>query len=329
MSGLVVRFATSTITRFNPAGETPNDGVLPCAGGRRRASCPVSSWSCVRLLASQRLPSCCRSRLLGGRVLLAGARGAGRPSLACAADTRGQRGHDRSGAQGALARIAEIRAFASRELALPDNPKLHAVHRSRPSVRRLEGIRDAGAVVVRAHWCFPVAGCVSYRGYFRKRTREAKRRVSSPQGDDVYVGSVPAYSTLGYFDDPVLSTFVRWPETEVARLIFHELAHQLLYVKDDTVFNESYAVTVEEAGLERWQAAQAGVPDAAQFAADAGADAAPAQRIPDPDPHDARPAGDAVRAAPVGRREARAARRRSSPRCAPTTSGSRRAGAAR
>jgi predicted aminopeptidase len=67
---------------------------------------------------------------------------------------------------------------------------------------------------------------------------------------------VPAYSTLGWFDDPVLSSFVKWPETELARLIFHELAHQLLYVKDDSVFNESFAVTVEEAGVKRWLAAQ-------------------------------------------------------------------------
>src|SRR6185312_649963 len=75
-------------------------------------------------------------------------------------------------------------------------------------------------------------------------------------GDDVYVGGVPAYSTLGWFDDPVLSSFVRWPETEVARLIFHELAHQLLYVKSDSVFNESFATAVEEAGLARWLAAR-------------------------------------------------------------------------
>jgi predicted aminopeptidase len=75
-------------------------------------------------------------------------------------------------------------------------------------------------------------------------------------GDDVYIGGVPAYSTLGWFDDPVLSSFVRWPETEVARLIFHELAHQMLYVKSDSIFNESFATAVEEAGLARWLAAR-------------------------------------------------------------------------
>ena len=68
----------------------------------------------------------------------------------------------------------------------------------------------------------------------------------------MWVSGVPAYSTLGYFDDPVLSTFVRWPDVEVARMVFHELAHQAVYVKDDTQFNESFAVAVEEAGVERW-----------------------------------------------------------------------------
>ena len=77
----------------------------------------------------------------------------------------------------------------------------------------------------------------------------------SATGDDVWVSGVPAYSTLGYFDDPVLSSFVRWPETEVARLIFHELSHQLLYVKDDSQFNESFATAVEEVGVARWLAA--------------------------------------------------------------------------
>src|SRR4029079_10713404 len=105
-------------------------------------------------------------------------------------------------------------------------------------------------------WCFPVAGCVNYRGFFQHgdAVSEAKRLES--RGGDVYVGNVPAYSTLGYFDDPVLSSFVRWPETEVARLIFHELAHQLLYVKSDSIFNESFATAVEEAGLARWLAAR-------------------------------------------------------------------------
>ena len=80
------------------------------------------------------------------------------------------------------------------------------------------------------------------------------------------MNGVPAYSTLGYFDDPILSTFVRWPETELARLLFHELAHQIVYVKDDSVFNESFAVAVEEVGVERWLRAQDNPALDAQFA---------------------------------------------------------------
>ena len=87
---------------------------------------------------------------------------------------------------------------------------------------------------------------------FTKTKRARKRRDSPRTGDDVFVSGVPAYSTLGYLDDPILSTFVRWPETELARLMFHELAHQIVYVKDDSVFNESFAAAVEEVGVERW-----------------------------------------------------------------------------
>jgi predicted aminopeptidase len=101
-------------------------------------------------------------------------------------------------------------------------------------------------------WCFPIAGCVNYRGYFSEEQAKAEAAKLSANGEDVHVAGVPAYSTLGYFDDPVLSSFVRWPENEVARLIFHELAHQLLYVKDDSQFNESFATTVEEVGVKRW-----------------------------------------------------------------------------
>ena len=94
-----------------------------------------------------------------------------------------------------------------------------------------------------------------------------KRRARTA-GDDVYIGGVPAYSTLGWFDDPILSTFVRYPDTEFARLVFHELAHQVVYVKDDTVFNESFAAAVEEAGIRRWIATQPAARDAERLEAD-------------------------------------------------------------
>jgi predicted aminopeptidase len=101
-------------------------------------------------------------------------------------------------------------------------------------------------------WCFLMVGCVSYRGYFSKEDADAFAAGNGRLGHDVYVGPVPAYSTLGYFTDPVLNTFIHYPDYEIARLIFHELSHQLVYVRDDTLFNESFAVAVEQEGMRRW-----------------------------------------------------------------------------
>ena len=151
-----------------------------------------------------------------------------------------------------LQRIREIRAFASRELGLPDNGSYtRYTDLGRPFVTWNVFATPELSMTPR-QWCFPIAGCVNYRGYFRENEARGEQQRLKSAGDDVYVGGVPAYSTLGWFDDPVLSSFVRWPETEVARLIFHELAHQLLYVKSDSMFNESFATAVEEAGLARW-----------------------------------------------------------------------------
>jgi predicted aminopeptidase len=101
-------------------------------------------------------------------------------------------------------------------------------------------------------WCFPFAGCVGYRGYFSKEAAEQYAAGLRAEGLDVHVGGVPAYSTLGWFDDPLLNTFMHYPEYELARLIFHELAHQVAYVKGDSEFNESFAVAVEIEGVDRW-----------------------------------------------------------------------------
>jgi len=101
-------------------------------------------------------------------------------------------------------------------------------------------------------WCFPIAGCVGYRGYFAKADAETFAAELRAQALDVYVAGVPAYSTLGWMDDPVLNTFVHYPEAEVARLMFHELAHQVVYLPGDTTFNESFASTVELEGVHRW-----------------------------------------------------------------------------
>jgi predicted aminopeptidase len=101
-------------------------------------------------------------------------------------------------------------------------------------------------------WCFPVAGCVSYRGYFSRENALAFADDLSAAGNDVFVGGVAAYSTLGRFTDPLLNTMLSMPDDRLAGLIFHELAHQRLYVRDDTQFNEGFAGFVEAEGLRRW-----------------------------------------------------------------------------
>ncbi|HYL25902.1 MAG TPA: aminopeptidase, partial [Burkholderiales bacterium] len=95
-----------------------------------------------------------------------------------------------------------------------------------------------------------------YRGFFAEQEARRYAEKLRKEGYDVYVGGVPAYSTLGWFDDPLLSTFIRYPEAQLARLVFHELAHQLVYARNDTTFNESFAVTVEEEGVRRWLESQ-------------------------------------------------------------------------
>ena len=177
-----------------------------------------------------------------------------------------------------LVRTQAIRAFASRELALPDNRSYTSyADLGRPFV--LWNVFAAPELSLTARqWCFPVAGCVAYRGYFAEAdAREEAARLAAA-GDDVHLGGVPAYSTLGYFNDAVLSTFVRYREVELARLIFHELAHQIVYVKDDTSFNESFATAVEEAGMERWLAAERNTRSPAE-AEELAADAARGQRL--------------------------------------------------
>jgi predicted aminopeptidase len=101
-------------------------------------------------------------------------------------------------------------------------------------------------------WCFPVAGCVSYRGYFSKDDALRASKRLSDDGFDVAVGGVAAYSTLGKFNDPILSTMMRWDDIDLIAVLFHELAHQVVYVKDDSAFNESFATAVAEIGVKLW-----------------------------------------------------------------------------
>lgn len=156
--------------------------------------------------------------------------------------------------KGKLARVKEIRAFAARELGLPENDSYTTyANLNRPFVM-WNIVATPELSLKPLQWCFPVAGCVNYRGYYSKEDAQAYAAELRAENYDVEVSGVPAYSTLGWFKDPVLSTFIQYPDGELARLVFHELAHQVVYVPGDSRFNESFAVAVEEAGVERWMA---------------------------------------------------------------------------
>ena len=150
----------------------------------------------------------------------------------------------------------QMRRFASRELALPDNASYtRYAQLQRPFA--VWNVVAAPAYSLEMHqWCFPVTGCIAYRGYFSKSDAQAQALTLQSQGLETSVYGVPAYSTLGYLNwlggDPLLSTFTSWQEGDFAGLLFHELAHQLLYVKNDTAFNESFATTVERMATPLW-----------------------------------------------------------------------------
>jgi predicted aminopeptidase len=149
--------------------------------------------------------------------------------------------------------IQNVRDFAAKELHLPVNDHyLSYVALDRPYVVWNVFAAPEFSLTPKT-WCFPVVGCVSYRGYFAEDDARRFGDSLKKEGCDVFIGGAIAYSTLGWFDDPVLSTFISFSNPDTAALIFHELAHGLLYIKDDTAFNESFATAVEQEGLRRWQ----------------------------------------------------------------------------
>jgi predicted aminopeptidase len=166
-----------------------------------------------------------------------------------------------------LSRVAEIRRFAVDELGLPDNDS----YTSYVSLDRSYVVWNVVATeefsVDPRRWCFPFAGCVAYRGYFDQAAAERYASKLAAEGLDTVSGGSTAYSTLGYFADPVVSTMVGGGEHYVAALLFHELAHQKLYVKDDSEFSESFAMVVEEIGMERWLADNATPADLERYRA--------------------------------------------------------------
>ena len=151
-----------------------------------------------------------------------------------------------------LEKVLLIRNFAVTELGLPDNDS----YRYYADIGRPYVVWNVVATTEFSlkpkQWCFPVSGCVSYRGYFKQQDAETLASTLQKENYDVDLYGVQAYSTLGWFDDPVLSTFVTSSDARLAGLLFHELAHQLIYIDGDTSFNEAFAMTVQIEGVRRW-----------------------------------------------------------------------------
>ena len=170
-----------------------------------------------------------------------------------------------------LALAQRARAFAVRELHLPDNASYHRY----ADLKRSSAVWNVVAAPpysLQLHtWCFPVLGCVGYRGYFNQNDAKAEAARLAATGLEVDVYGVPAYSTLGAMNwaggDPLLNTFVHWQEGDFVRLLFHELAHQVVYADGDTLFNESYATAVGRIGSAAWLRSEASPQARAAFAA--------------------------------------------------------------
>jgi predicted aminopeptidase len=161
--------------------------------------------------------------------------------------------------------IQVARLFAIDELLLPDN-------KSYQTFTDLERDFVVWNIVAAPEfslqpktWCYPIVGCVAYRGYFAEEKARAFGDKLRDDGYDVFVGGVAAYSTLGRFADPVLNTMMRWSDVDLVATLFHELAHQRLFIKGDTGFNESFATAVAEIGVERWLAARGKQQEVAQY----------------------------------------------------------------
>jgi predicted aminopeptidase len=155
-----------------------------------------------------------------------------------------------------LVQAQKARTFASAQLHLPDNQsyRLYA-DIGRPYVVWNVFATQEFSLAAQNH-CFPIAGCVAYRGYYSQGAARGEAALLKQQGMDVSIGGVEAYSTLGWFNDPIMSSMLSWGDERLATLIFHELAHQRFYVKDDTEFNESFATFVEQEGTRQWRVAR-------------------------------------------------------------------------
>ena len=148
--------------------------------------------------------------------------------------------------------VMEVRRFAENELKLPGGRPLQPLRRRQKALCRLECPCRRGIFARAETWWYPVVGRLKYRGYFSEKHANAYAKKLEAEGLDVYVGGVEAYSTLGWFKDPLLNTFIHHDEMILAEILFHELAHQRVFVSGDTDFNEAFATAVAEEGVRRW-----------------------------------------------------------------------------
>jgi predicted aminopeptidase len=199
---------------------------------------------CVLILAGASLNGCYLLESARGQLSLMAKR---RPIARVVADP-----NTPAAVRKQLEAVAQIREFASRDLHLPDNGS----YRAYADVGRPYVVWNVVAApefsVEPKEWCYPIVGCVAYRGYFVERRARAFGDALQQRGFDVSVGGVAAYSTLGHFDDPILNTMIGWNDVELASIIFHELTHQMIYIANDADFNEALATTVEDEGVRRW-----------------------------------------------------------------------------
>lgn len=151
-----------------------------------------------------------------------------------------------------LEKVNALTTFAEQQLALPT----HGTYSSYANLERPYVVWNVFASpefsLQAKTWCYPLIGCASYKGYYSEADAQAYARDLRASGMDVYVAGISAYSTLGWFNDPVLNTFIYRSDAQLANLIFHELAHQKLYIKGDTQFNESFATVIAKEGVKRW-----------------------------------------------------------------------------
>ncbi len=151
-----------------------------------------------------------------------------------------------------LLELSRIRDFASTELKLPDNGSYRSYSDlNRPFVT-WNVVATKEFHLQPLQWCFPIAGCLPYQGFFERQRAESFALELQKKGYDTYLYGVSAYSTLGWFDDPVLNTFINRPPVDRAGIIFHELAHQQLFLPNDPDFSEGFATAVEQLGIEKW-----------------------------------------------------------------------------